>query len=88
MNKMKKIMITIAMVGMMALGLHMSNTYTRDVVIDSIENNIVTFIDTTGNMWEWEAREGETYKEGQEVKLIMNNMDTTDITDDTIVKIK
>ena len=88
MNKMKKIVITIAMVSMMTLGLHMSNTYTREVVVDSIENNIVTFIDTTGNMWEWEAREDENYKEGQEVKLIMNNMDTTDITDDTIVKIK
>ena len=53
----------------------------------SVENHVVCIVDNTGNVWEWEE-ESEEFKEGQNVKMLMNNNHTEDtIEDDKIVKI-
>ena len=85
---MKKVMMCLVIVMLMILGIKISNTYVREARVEKVENNVVTFVDTTDNEWEWEMKDGENYDEDQEVRLVMSNMDTTDITDDIIIKIK
>lgn len=85
---MKKTITTIVMIGLIMLALYVSNTYTREARVDRVEGNTVVFIDLTKHEWQYEASENESYKEGQKVKLIMSNMDTTDIRDDKIMKVK
>ena len=60
----------------------------RKGYVESVENSIVTIIDTTGNVWEWEEEEGECFNKGDAVKVRMNNNHTINtIEDDIIVKI-
>lgn len=82
---MKKIMAVLIVMIALIFSMKVSNTYTREARVDKIENNVVTFIDATGNLWE---AYDEGYEIGQEVKLIMSNFNTDDITDDVIIKIK
>jgi hypothetical protein len=61
--------------------------YTRDAWVDSIENNVVTFIDSCG--YTWEADEVDNIVEGQTVVLKMHTNHTDSIvSDDVIVSIK
>ena len=85
---MKDVMRLALVVIMMIFGLSVANTYSREATVEKIEDNIVTFIDTTDNEWEWELEEGEKYQENQKVKLIMSNLDTVNITDDIILRIR
>ena len=85
---MKDMIRLVIVTGLIVLGIYVSNVYTRDVIVDSIEGNIVTFVDTADNKWEWETTDSESYYEGQEVRLVMSTLDTDDMTDDVILKIK
>ena len=88
MKKIMMIITTMVIVIAMMTALYVAHIYVRDAKVDKVENNIVTFLDHTGNLWEWKIEDDENYCKNQEVRLIMNNMDTPDISDDTIVKVK
>lgn len=65
------------------------NTITRDAQVYQINDEIVTFEDSVGNLWDWEIEEGESFEEGQKVRLIMDMNETVDIVeDDVILKIR
>ncbi len=85
---MKRIIVSILLMVMMVAGLRVGSTYSREARVDKAEGNIVTFIDTTGNLWEWELTDSESYQEGESVKLIMSDMNTAGITDDEILEIR
>ena len=85
---MKDMMKLALVTALIVFGIYMSNVYTRNAKVDSIEGNIVTFVDTTDNEWTWKMSDNESYEEGQEVKLVMSTLDTDDMTDDVILKIK
>lgn len=55
----------------------------------TIEQNIVSIEDKSGNIWQWEMVDDEKYNIGQAVSMIMDTNNTEDtIEDDIIVKIK
>lgn len=65
------------------------NTVTRDAEVYQINDEVVTFEDSVGNLWDWEIEEGESFEEGQKVRLIMDMNETVDIIeDDVILKIR
>lgn len=64
------------------------NFYVSEGMITCLdfEEDIVTIETIDGNLWEILGIE-KTYKEGQEIFLIMDNNDTPEIWDDEIIKI-
>lgn len=60
--------------------------YNREGVVTSVEGEVVTVTDTTGNEW---AMEGEPLTVGDRVTLRMHTQGTDNtITDDTIVSVR
>lgn len=71
----------------------LSHRYHRKVWVDSVNGNVVTFVDTAGEAWEYELdtdeRETANCETWTKAILTMNNNNTEfDITDDLIVNIK
>ena len=65
------------------------NTVVRDAQVYQMDNEIVTFEDSVGNLWDWEIEEGESFEEGQKVRLVMDTNETIDTAeDDVILKIR
>lgn len=65
------------------------NTVVRDAQVYQMDNEVVTFEDSVGNLWDWEIEEGESFEEGQKVRLVMDMNGTVDIVeDDVILKIR
>lgn len=63
-----------------------SGFYADPVIVDSTENNIVSFVDLPGNVWEWEKEKTEAgYTEGETCMLIMYDMRTEQKEDDIII---
>ena len=62
-------------------------TYSVEAKVYSVENNVITFEDKIGQLWEYEEEEG-TYKEGQKVKLTIDDNYSKEFEDDKIIKIK
>ena len=61
--------------------------YTREAKVIQIDNEIVSVIDKTNNVWQF-YRNKEDVKINDQVKLIMDTMNTdTIITDDTIIQV-
>jgi len=81
---MKKIIIVITLFIAIGIMQTIESTYTRDVVVTKIQDNIVTTQDSQGYIWEFY---GEGYSKGQAVKLTMNNNHTDNIEDDTIIRV-
>lgn len=54
--------------------------------VEDTQNNIITFKDLSGNLWEYE-KEKENFKEGQIVTIKFNTNGTKNKTDDKIVKV-
>lgn len=69
---------------------YMDSTREIKASVYSIDNNIVTFEDYAGDLWEYEIQEKEPkYTKGENVKIVLNMQGTTHTWyDDTIVKIK
>lgn len=65
-----------------------SNIYTRQAVVDSINDNLITFMDNCGYMWEWEEDAKKSYTVGEKVILYMDDMNTTTVYDDVIITIE
>ena len=60
--------------------------YTMTCKVDSIENEIITVVDETGNLWDFY---GEGLQKGDSVEVVFfNNATYNDRYDDEIVKIK
>lgn len=63
-----------------------SGFYADPVMVDNVENEIVSFVDLPGNVWEWEKEKTETeYTEKETCLLIMYDRKTEDKTDDLII---
>lgn len=83
----KRVMMLIALVLLLASTSYINTHYTRDAWVDSIEDNVVTFVDTCG--YTWEATDVDNMVEGQTVVLKMHNHHTDNVvSDDVIVSIK
>lgn len=66
-----------------------SNIYTRQAVVDSIDGNMIIFVDNCGYSWEWEEEEEENpYIIGEKVTLRMDDMNTQTIFDDKILTVE
>lgn len=75
-------------VGVIAIGI-VDNTAVRDAQVYQIDNKIVTFKDSAGNLWDWFIEENESFEKGQKVTLIMDTNKTIDTAeDDVILKIR
>ena len=66
------------------------STYKREVRVNAIEENVVTFEDECGFLWDWEKEESEkAYSIGEKATLIMfNNHTENNIYDDEIKRVK
>lgn len=63
-----------------------SGFYADPVIVDIVENDIISFVDLPGNIWEWEKEETETeYTEKETCLLIMYDMRTEQKEDDIII---
>ncbi len=83
----KRTMMMIIIILLLYLLSYIATHYTRDAVVDSIEDNVVTFVDTCG--YTWEAADVDNIVEGQTVVLKMHTNHTDSIiSDDIIVDIK
>ena len=60
--------------------------YNREGIVYSVDSDIVTIKDTTGNMWLWEV-EDDSLSIGSCVKMHMSNNGTEDIEDDIILSL-
>ena len=89
-NKVVKVIgITVMIVvGAITIGI-VDNTAVRDAQVYQIDNKIVTFEDSAGNLWDWFIEEEESFEKGQKVTLIMDTNKTIDTAeDDVILKIR
>lgn len=59
--------------------------YERDAIVYKVEDDTITCIDREGNFWDFV---GDNYKEGNFVKLLMDDMNTDNIHDDEIIQVK
>lgn len=88
---MKKLLVamitTVCFIGAFSI-YEKSNIYTRQAVVDSINDNLITFIDNCGYMWTWEEDAAKPYTIGEKVMLCMDDMNTITIYDDVIITIK
>ena len=64
------------------------SAYSRDAVCESCNDNVYTFIDESGNEWEWETEKGEEFTIGTMYTLSMDDNHTSNIEDDWIKKIE
>ena len=52
-----------------------------------VNEEAVAFEDASGEVWVWELEEDESFELGQQVRIQFNDMATTDIYDDEIIRI-
>lgn len=80
------LLAVICFIGCVGLENTIKTTYTREVQVIGIDNNITIVEDESGHLWELETDE---LKQGQKVILIMNNNNTDGtVTDDAIIYYK
>lgn len=63
---------------------HIESHYTREAMVQSMEDSTVVFVDNMG--YTWEAVDVENITEGQTVELKMFTNHTNDIIHDDIIK--
>ncbi len=89
-SKRRRVQITLLVIAIISLALlssYIESHYKRQATVDTIENNVVTFIDSCG--YTWTAINVDNIVEGQTVTLKMYTNNTNNIiTDDEIVKIE
>lgn len=88
---MKKLLVTmittVCFIGAFSI-YEKSNIYTRQAVVDSINGNLITFVDNCGYMWQWKKDAEKSYIVGEKITLSMDDMNTETIYDDVIITIK
>lgn len=87
---MKKVFLTIAIIGII-FGIfvgasYIQSHYSRQAVVIEINKNVVTFKDTTNNLWDWIIEENEVFYLDENVVLHMNNNLTDNIIIDDIIE--
>lgn len=83
----KTFIITVALI-LTFVGLNIfEHNYTRPAEVKSVDNEVVSFVDDWGLVWEWELEEGEHFTKGEKVELKMNDNCTTKATDDIITRV-
>ena len=63
------------------------NTNEVSVTVCEVNAEAVAFEDASGEVWVWELEEGESFELGQQVWIEFDDMGTTDIYDDEIIRI-
>lgn len=80
----KKILIVLTIIIMLGIVSIIESTYTREVVVISNKNNIVTCEDANGYVWQYRGQANV----GDNITLIMHDNHTGTITDDIIKGVK
>lgn len=62
------------------------STYTRETVCVDVCDNVATFEDEQGHLWQWNCEDGDSFMIGDSYKLVMDDSHTTSIYDDWIKK--
>ena len=75
-------------IGVMATVGTYEATYTRETTCAYIKNDIYTFIDKQGNMWEWEKEPDDNFIINETYILTMDSCHSSTIYDDWIKKIE
>ena len=88
-KRVKRVITTTIITVIIILTISLLNTiesrYTRDVTVKSVEGTVITIEDKQGYIWEFN---GDDYKVGQHITVVMNDNHTSNIFDDEIVKVK
>lgn len=86
MKKIKNFLFIIICILIFILCNCIETTYTRVATVQKIENDLITVLDSCGNLWEFT---GDNYIIGDKVRLIMDTNHTDSIiTDDQIKSVK
>jgi len=73
MKTLKKIAIITFVIALFYFSAWIESHYTRKATVIKIKNNVVTVIDDSNNVWDFE---GENFYINDEVELLMNNSQT------------
>jgi len=73
MKTLKKIAIITFVIALFYFSTWIESHYTKKATVIKVENNVVTVIDDSNNIWDFE---GENFYINDEVKLLMNNSQT------------
>lgn len=86
----KGLILVLAFVLVLVFCSVIESTYRREVKVNAVENNVITFEDENGFLWDWEQEESEkAYTIGEKATLIMfNNHTDNNIYDDEIKRVK
>ena len=83
------VLVILAFVGLNCVLTKADSFVVRKGYVESIEDNVLKIIDTAGCVWEWEVGEGELFYRWDNVKMTMDNNNTTNTEkDDIILKIR
>ena len=87
---MKKFIISFVLIGLCIIGISLLNanesTYTRDVIVVSIDDTTITTKDKQGFIWQFISN--SDIQEGQHLILVFSNMHTNTIFDDEVIDVK
>lgn len=81
--------IIITVLAIVLLKFFISSNYTREAYLESDKDNILTFVDAYGHIWQWEKEGNEDFQTFEKVRLKFYNNNTDEIVeDDILVKIE
>jgi hypothetical protein len=79
-------LVVVAFVGLLYFCATTGTNYNRQVTVVEVNGNYTTFVDDSGEAWDYYTTD---YNVGDEVVLVMDSYNTpNDITDDIILEIK
>lgn len=70
-----------------AFSVLVKNEKEAKATVIEVNNEAITLEDARGDVWVWELEKGESFKVGQIVTIIFDNLGNKDIYDDEIVKV-
>jgi hypothetical protein len=80
-----KNMFYLITIGAMFVGSYLTNNiYTRECKVHDTKDNMVTVMDCTGNLWQFES--SDRFNITDKVTLVMDNMGTEDNIYDDVIK--
>jgi hypothetical protein len=80
-----KNMFYLITIGAMFVGSYLTNNiYTRECKVYNIKDNMITVMDCTGNLWQFES--SDKFNITDKVTLVMDNMGTEDNIYDDVIK--
>lgn len=81
----KRVMIVLAIITVLGVLGHYEHHYTRECIVVSVDQEIVTVEDKQGHLWDFI---GADYQENDRVIITMFDNHTHKIIDDEIIKVK